>query len=116
MRHRDMACAPAVLHEEFVDAGRGALLDGMEKVADGSDRRNEPQGGGQMTPTERERVKAALRAYREQHHLSIHDLAARINAEGKKVDPKTLHRYLDRRLIVDDPVMEVYRTFVDRPG
>ena len=69
-----------------------------------------------MTPTERERVKAALRAYREKHDLSVHDLAARINAEGKKVDPKTLHRYLDRRLIVDDPVMEVYRTFVDRPG
>ncbi len=88
----------------------------MEKVADGSDRRNTLQGGGQMTPTERERVKAALRAYRDQHHLSIHDLAARINAEGKKVDPKTLHRYLDRRLIVDDPVVEVYRTFVDRPG
>ena len=69
-----------------------------------------------MTPTERERVKAALRAYLEQHHLSVHDLAARINAEGKKVDPKTLHRYLDRRLIVDDSVMEVYRAFVDRPG
>jgi hypothetical protein len=111
-----MACAPVVLHEEFVDAGRGALLDEMEKGADGSDRRNTPQGGGQMTPTERERVKAALRAYRDQHHLSIHDLAARINAGGKKVDPKTLHRYLDRRLIVDDPVVEVYRTFVDRPG
>ena len=99
-----------------MDAGSGAVLDDMEKVADGSDRRNKPQGGGQMTPAERERVKAALRAYREQHHLSIHDLAARINAEGKKVDPKTLHRYLDRRLIVDDSVVEVYRTFVDRPG
>jgi hypothetical protein len=69
-----------------------------------------------MTPSERERVKAALRAYLEQHRLNVHDLAARINAEGKKVDPKTLHRYLDRRLIVDDSVMEVYRTFVDRPG
>jgi hypothetical protein len=69
-----------------------------------------------MTPVERERVKAALRTYLEQHHLSVHDLAAQINAEGKKVDPKTLHRYLDRRLIVDDPVVEVYRTFVDRPG
>jgi hypothetical protein len=111
-----MACAPAVLHEESVDAGRGAVLDGMEKGADGSDRRDTPQGGGQMTPTERERVKAALRAYREQHHLSIHDLAARINAEGKKVDPKTLHRYLDRHLIVDDSVVEVYRTFVDKQG
>ena len=33
------------------------MLDEMEKVADGSDRRNKPQGGGQMTPTERERVK-----------------------------------------------------------
>ena len=116
MRHRGMACAQAVLHEGSVDAGSGAVPDGMEEVADGGDRRDEPQGGGRMTPTERERVKAALRAYREQHHLSIHDLAARINAEGKKVDPKTLHRYLDRRLIVDDPVLEVYRAFVDRPG
>ena len=69
-----------------------------------------------MTPVERERVKTALRAYLEQHQLSVHDLAARINAEGKKVDPKTLHRYLDRQLIVDDSVVEVYRTFVDRPG
>ena len=111
-----MACAPVVLHEESVDAGGGAGLDEMEKVADGSDRRDTPQGGGQMTPTERKRVKAALRAYRDQHYLSVHDLAARINAEGKKVDPKTLHRYLDRRLIVDDPVLEVYRAFVDRPG
>ena len=69
-----------------------------------------------MTPVERERVKAALRAYLEQHQLSVHDLAARINAEGKKVDPKTLHRYLDRHLIVDDSVVEVYRTFVDKQG
>jgi hypothetical protein len=69
-----------------------------------------------MTPSERERVKAALQAYLEQHRQNVHGLAARINAEGKKVDPKTLHRYLDRRLIVDDSVMEVYRTFVDRPG
>ena len=69
-----------------------------------------------MTPSERDRVKAALRAYLERHQISVHDLAARINAGGKKVDPKTLHRYLDRRLIVDDSVMEVYRTFVDRPG
>jgi len=111
-----MACAPVALREASVDAGSGAVPDGLEEAAEGSDRRDEPQGGGQMTPTERERVKAALRAYRDQHHLSIHDLAARINAEGKKVDPKTLHRYLDRRLIVDDPVLEVYRTFVDRPG
>ena len=99
-----------------MDAGRGAVPDEMEKGADGSDRRDTPQGGGQMTPTERERVKAALRAYRDQHHPSVHDLAARINAEGKRVDPKTLHRYLDRRLIVDDSVVEVYRTFVNRPG
>jgi hypothetical protein len=69
-----------------------------------------------MTPTERERVKAALRAYVERHHISVHDLAARINAEGRKVDPKTLHRYLDRRLIVDDSVVEVYRRFVDGLG
>jgi hypothetical protein len=116
VRHRGMACAQAVLHEGSVDAGSGAVLDETEKVANGSDRRDKPQGGGQMTPTERERVKAALRAYRDQHHLSVHDLAARINAEGKRVDPKTLHRYLDRRLIVDDSVVEVYRTFVDRPG
>ena len=74
------------------------------------------QEGDLMTPTERERVKAALRAYLERHQMSVHDLAARINAEGKKVDPKTLHRYLDRRLIVDDSVVEVYRAFVDRPG
>ena len=116
MRRRGMACAPVALREASVDAGSGAVPDGMEEVADGSDRRDEPQGGGQMTPTERERVKAALRAYRERHRLSIHDLAARIDAGGKKVDPKTLHRYLDRRLIVDDPVLEVYRAFVDRPG
>ena len=69
-----------------------------------------------MTTTERERVKAALRAYLERHQISVHDLAARINAEGKKVDPKTLHRYLDRRLIVDDSIVEVYRGFVDGPG
>jgi hypothetical protein len=69
-----------------------------------------------MTPTERERVKAALRAYLDVHRISIHDLAARINADGKKVDPKTLHRYLDRRLIVDDSIVEVYRAFVDRPS
>jgi hypothetical protein len=69
-----------------------------------------------MTPIERERVKTALLAYVEQHQISVHDLAARINAEGKKVDPKTLHRYLDRRLIVDDSIVEVYRAFVDRPS
>ena len=69
-----------------------------------------------MTPTERERVKTALLAYRGQHQLSTHDLAARMNAKGRKVDPKTLHRFLDRHLLIDDSVMEVYRTFVDRPG
>lgn len=69
-----------------------------------------------MAPTERERANAALRAYAEQHHLSVHDLAARISAAGKKVDAKTLRRHLDRRLIVDDAVVEVYRAFVDRPG
>jgi hypothetical protein len=69
-----------------------------------------------MTPSERDRLKAALRAYLERHQISAHDLAARINADGKKVDPKTLHRYLDRRLIVDDSIVEVYRAFVDGPG
>jgi hypothetical protein len=38
-----------------------------------------------MTPTERERVKAALQLYREQHQISVHDLAAQINAEGRKL-------------------------------
>jgi hypothetical protein len=60
-------------------------------------------------------VKAAL-SYLDQHRISVHDLAARMNAGGKRVDPKTLHRYLDRRLIVDDSVVKVYRAFVDRPG
>jgi hypothetical protein len=69
-----------------------------------------------MTPTERERVKASLQAYLEQHRISVHDLARRINAEGKKVDPKTLHRFLERRLQVEDTIMEAYRAFVDRPG
>jgi hypothetical protein len=46
----------------------------------------------------------------------MHHLAARINAEGRKADPKTLHRYLDRHLIVDDSIVEVYRGFVDGPG
>ena len=69
-----------------------------------------------MTPAERERVKASLQAYLEQHWISVHDLARRINAEGKKVDPKTLHRFLKRRLQVEDTIMEAYRAFVDRPG
>jgi hypothetical protein len=69
-----------------------------------------------MTPVERDRIKAALQAYREQHQISVHDLAARINAEGKKIDPKTLHRYLDRRLLIDDSVLEVYRAFLERPS
>ena len=69
-----------------------------------------------MTPTERERVKASLQAYLEHHQISVHDLARRINAEGKKVDPKTLHRFLERRLLVDDSVIEACRAFVDGPG
>ena len=69
-----------------------------------------------MTPAKRERVKASLQAYLEQHRISVHDLARRINAEGKKVDPKTLHRFLERRLQVEDTIMEAYRAFVDRPG
>ena len=83
-----MACAPAALHERSVDAGSGAVLDETEKVADGSDRRDKPQGGGQMTPTERERVKAALRAYRDQHHLSIHDLAPGSTPKGRRSIPR----------------------------
>jgi hypothetical protein len=72
------------------------------------------QGGeGPMTPAERERVKAALLAYVKQHQISVHDLAGRMNAERKKVDPKTLHRFLERRLEIDDSIMEVYREFVD---
>ena len=86
----------------------------MQKVADGSDQRN-LQGKGDMTPTERDRVKAALQAYLKQHQISVYDLAARINAKRKKIDPKTLHRFLDRRLLVDDSTMEIYRAFVDRP-
>ena len=68
-----------------------------------------------MTPAERDRVKAAMQAYIERQHISARDLAVRINAEGKKVDPKTLHRFLDRHLLVDDSVLEIYRAFVDRP-
>ena len=68
-----------------------------------------------MTSAERDRVKAALQAFLKQHQISVYDLAARINAKGKKIDPKTLHRFLDRRLLVDDSIMEVYRAFVDRP-
>jgi hypothetical protein len=74
------------------------------------------QGGdGSMTPAERERVKAALQAYVKEHQISVHDLAGRMNAERKKVDPKTLHRFLERRLEIDDSIMEVYRGFVDDP-
>jgi hypothetical protein len=74
------------------------------------------QGGdGPMTAAERERVKAALQAYVKQHEISVHDLAGRMNAERKKVDPKTLHRFLERRLEIDDSIMEVYRAFVDGP-
>jgi hypothetical protein len=91
------------------------VQDGIQKVANESDWRK-PQGEGSMTPAERDRVKAALQAYMKQHAISAYDLAVRINAEGKKIDPKTLHRFLDRRLLVDDSIMEVYRVFVDRPG
>jgi hypothetical protein len=69
-----------------------------------------------MTPAERERVKCALQAYLEQQQITSRDLAARMNLGGKKVDPKMLHRFLDRHLLIDDSVMEVYRAFVDRPG
>jgi hypothetical protein len=74
------------------------------------------QGGeNPMTPAERERVKAALQAYVKEHQISVHDLAGRMNAERKKVDPKTLHRFLERQLEIDDSIMEVYRGFVDGP-
>ena len=69
-----------------------------------------------MTPTEREQVKADLQAYVANNGLSIHDLAARMKAAGRKVDAKTLHRFLDRGLLVDDTVLTVYRGFVDHPG
>jgi hypothetical protein len=69
-----------------------------------------------MTPSERERVKSALLTYIDQRHITARDLAARMNDDGKKVDPKTLHRFLDRHLLIDDSVMEVYRAFVDKPG
>jgi hypothetical protein len=68
-----------------------------------------------MTPVERDRVKAGLRAYLEQHAISVHDLAARMNAKGKRIDPKTLHRFLDRGLLIDDSIMEAYRAFLDTP-
>lgn len=68
-----------------------------------------------LTPTERDRVKTALQAYVAEHHISIHDLAAQMKAAGRKVDAKTLHRYLDRGLVVEDAVLEVYRGFIDRP-
>ncbi|MFC7475654.1 hypothetical protein ACFQS7_14880 [Dankookia sp. GCM10030260] len=69
-----------------------------------------------MTPSERERVKSALLTYIGQQHITSRDLAARMKDDGKKVDPKTLHRFLDRHLLIDDSVMEVYRAFVDQPG
>ena len=69
-----------------------------------------------MTPTERERVKAALQVQLQQHQGSVHDLARQISTVGQKVDQKTLHRFLERRLQVDDSVMETYRTFVDGSG
>jgi hypothetical protein len=79
-------------------------------------RGNKLQGGIAMTPKERERVKAALLVHLQQKHVSIHDLAQQISAVGQKVDQKTLHRFLERRLQVDDSVMEAYRAFVDGPG
>ena len=54
--------------------------------------------------------------YIERQQITSRDLAVRMNIEGKKVDPKTLHRFLDRHLLIDDSVMEVYRAFVDRAG
>jgi hypothetical protein len=72
-------------------------------------------GDHPMPPAERERVKAALLAYVKQHQIRVHDLADRMNAERKKVDPKTLHRFLERRLEIDDSIMGVYRGFVDGP-
>jgi hypothetical protein len=60
-----------------------------------------------MTPAEGERAKSALRAYLERQRISSRDLAVRINTDGKKVGPKTLHRFLDGHLLIDDSVMEV---------
>lgn len=69
-----------------------------------------------MTPSEREQVKSDLQAYVAEHGLSIHDLAARMKASGRKVDAKILHRFLDRGLVVEDSILSVYRGFVDTPG
>jgi hypothetical protein len=69
-----------------------------------------------MTPRERERIKTALQVHLQQNHVSIHDLAQQISAVGQKVDQKTLHRFLDRRLEVNDSVRAAYRAFVDGPG
>jgi len=69
-----------------------------------------------MTPTERDRVKADLQAYVSAQEISVHDLAGRMKAAGRKVDAKVLHRYLDRGLLVEDAVLEVYRGFIDTPG
>jgi hypothetical protein len=98
------ACAH---HFDFVDRhdGWGAAFQALQRV-----------GNWIVTPSERDRVKSELLAYIEKQQISSRDLAARINDKGKKVDPKTLHRFLDRHLLIDDSVMEVYRAFVDRPG
>ncbi|WP_431285483.1 hypothetical protein ACQW02_12040 [Humitalea sp. 24SJ18S-53] len=68
-----------------------------------------------MTPGERERVKTSLQAYLAEQQVSEHELARRISAVGPKVDHKVLHRFLDRRLQVDDSILEIYRGFLDRP-
>jgi hypothetical protein len=68
-----------------------------------------------MTPSERDRVRTALHTYVMERHLSVHDLAAEMKAAGRKVDAKILHRYLDRGLLVDDAILDVYRGFVDLP-
>ena len=69
-----------------------------------------------MTPSERERVKAALQSYLTDNSINVHDLAARMKAAGRKVDAKVLHRFLERGLQIDDQIMEVYRGFVDTPS
>ena len=69
-----------------------------------------------MTPSERERVKTALQSYLTDNSITVHDLAARMKAAGRKVDAKVLHRFLDRGLQIDDRIMDVYRDFVETPS
>jgi hypothetical protein len=45
-----------------------------------------------------------------------YDNAFQGNAAGLQIKPTTLHRLLNRHLLIDDSVVEVYRAFVDRPG